>query len=66
MFDVTIVTQSFLYRPHPPARPSQAFGHEITAAEEEGLMQADHDDVEETCTTRRRLTVTTEETDVRG
>jgi hypothetical protein len=63
MFDVAIVTQSFLYRIHPPIRASRAFTHEVTAAEEEGLIRAD--DVEETYTTRRRLPVTAEETDVR-
>ena len=63
MFDVTIVTQSLIYRPHPPARASRAFAHEITAAEEEGLLRAN--DAEETYTTRRRLPVTTEETDIR-
>lgn len=63
MFDVTIVTQSFIYRPRPPARASRAFAHEITAAEEEGLLRAD--DAEETYTTRHRLPVTTEETDIR-
>jgi hypothetical protein len=63
MFDVAIVTQSYLYRIHPPIRASRAFAHEVTAAEEEGLIRAD--DAEETYTTRRRLPVTAEETDVR-
>jgi hypothetical protein len=63
MFDVTIVTQSFIYRPQPRARGSRAFPREVTAPEEEGLMRADS--VEEPYTPRRRLPVTAEETDVR-
>jgi hypothetical protein len=63
MFDVTIVTQSFLYRSHPRVRGSRAFSREVTAPEEEGLIRAD--DVEESYTPRRRLPVTAEETDVR-
>jgi len=57
MFDVTIVAQSFIYRPHP-----RALSREVTAAEEESLMRSD--DVEEPYTPRRRLPVTAEEADV--
>lgn len=62
MFDVAIVTQSFIYRPHPRLSGSRTFSREATAPEEEGLMRAD--DVEEPYTPRRRLPVTAEETDV--
>ncbi|KAI0006122.1 PQ loop repeat-domain-containing protein [Russula compacta] len=48
MFDVTIVTQSFLYRPHSRARGSRTFSREVASAEEEGLMRAD--DIEESYT----------------
>ena len=61
MFDVTIVAQSFIYRPHSRGRESRSFSREVTAAEEESLMQSD--DVEEPYTPRRRLPVTTEEAD---
>ncbi|KAI9509652.1 PQ loop repeat-domain-containing protein [Russula earlei] len=61
MFDVTIVTQSYLYRPEPRTRGPRAFSREVAAAEEEGLMRADS--FEETYTSRRRLPVTAEETD---
>jgi hypothetical protein len=64
MFDVAIVTQSFIYRPHPRLSGSRTFSREITAPEEEGLMRADAGDVEEPYTPRRRLPVTAEETDV--
>ncbi|KAI0306481.1 PQ loop repeat-domain-containing protein [Multifurca ochricompacta] len=64
MFDVTIVTQSFIYRPRPPARGRRTSLQEATAAEEESLMRAD--DVEEVYTPRRRLPVTAEERDVRN
>jgi hypothetical protein len=63
MFDVTIVTQSFIYRPPSRTRASRSFSREVTVAEEEGLLPAD--DVEEPYTPRRRLPVTTEETEVR-
>ena len=62
MFDVTIVAQSFIYRPHPRGRESRSFSREVTAAEEESLMRSD--DVEEPYTPRRRLPVTAEEADV--
>jgi hypothetical protein len=62
MFDVAIVTQFFIYRPHPRARISRSFSHEVTAAEEESLMRSDG--VEEPYTPRRRLPVTAEEADV--
>jgi hypothetical protein len=61
MFDVTIVTQFFIYQPHPRVRGSRAFSREVTAPEEEGLMRAEG--VEEPYTPRRRLPVTAEETD---
>ena len=61
MFDVAIVVQSFIYRPHPRARGSRLFSREETAAEEESLMRPD---VEEPYTPRRRLPVTAEEADV--
>jgi len=63
MFDVTIVTQSFIYRPQSQGRGSRAFSREVTAAEEEGLMRGDS--LEEPYTARRRLPVTAEETDFR-
>lgn len=63
MFDVTIVTQSFIYRPHSRTRGSRTFSREVASGEEEGLMRAD--DIEEPYTPRRRLPVTAEETDVR-
>jgi len=63
MFDVTIVAQSFIYRPHPRARESRSFSREVTAAEEEeSLMRSG--DVEDPYTPRRRLPVTAEEVDV--
>lgn len=65
MFDVFIVAQSFIYRPHPRARESRLFPREVTAAEEESLMRSDG--VEESYTPRRRfphLPVTAEEADV--
>jgi len=62
MFDVTIVTQFFIYRPHPRLSRSRTFSREVSAPEEEGLMRAD--DMEEPYTPRRRLPVTAEETDV--
>ena len=61
MFDVTIVAQSFIYRPHPRTHESRTFSREVTAAEEESLMPSD--DVEEPYTPRRRLPVTAEEAD---
>lgn len=64
MFDVAIVTQSFIYRPHPRLSGSRTFSREVTAPEEEGLMRADASDVEEPYPPRRRLPVTAEETDV--
>jgi len=65
MFDVAIVTQSFIYRPHPRLSGSRTFSREVTAPEEEGLMRTDASDVEveEPYTPRRRLPVTAEETD---
>ncbi|KAI0302134.1 PQ loop repeat-domain-containing protein [Russula brevipes] len=63
MFDVAIVTQSFIYRPPSRTRASRSFSREVTVAEEEGLLRAD--DAEEPYTPRRRLPVTTEETEVR-
>jgi hypothetical protein len=62
MFDVAIVCQSFIYRPHPRAHGSQSFSREVTAEEEESLMRSDG--VEEPYTPRRRLPVTAEEVDV--
>jgi len=62
MFDVTIVTQFFIYRPHPRLSRSRTFSREVSAPEEEGLMRAD--DMEEPYTPRRRLPATAEETDV--
>ncbi len=62
MFDVTIVAQSFIYRPHPRARESRSFSREVTTEEEESLMRSDG--VEEPYTPRRRLPVTAEEGDV--
>jgi hypothetical protein len=62
MFDVTIVAQSFIYRPHPRTHESRSLSREVTAAEEESLMQPD--DVDEPYTSRRRLPVTAEEADV--
>jgi len=64
MFDVTIVTQFFIYRSHPRLGRSRTFSREVSAPEEEGLMRADDNDMEEPYTPRRRLPVTTEETDV--
>jgi len=63
MFDVAIVTQSFIYRPQSQGRGSRAFSREVAAAEEEGLMGGDN--LEESYTARRRLPVTAEETDFR-
>lgn len=61
IFDVAIITQSFIYRPHPRARESRLFPREVTAAEEESLMPSDG---VEPHTPRRRLPVTAEEADV--
>jgi len=63
MFDVTIVTQSFIYRQRPSQRGRRLSTREASIAEEESLMRAD--DVEESYTSRRRLPVTAEETNVR-
>ena len=63
MFDVTIVTQSFIYRPRPLPRGRQLSTQEASIAEEESLIRAD--DLEESYTSRRRLPVTAEETNVR-
>ncbi len=65
MFDVAIVTQSFIYRPHPRVRGSRAFSREVTAPEEEGLMRAENVEEPEPYTPRRRLPVTAEEADLR-
>ncbi|KAI0273727.1 PQ loop repeat-domain-containing protein [Gloeopeniophorella convolvens] len=61
MFDVLIVTQSFIYRPHPSMRGRRTSVHD---AEEEGLMHAD--DVEDPNTPRRRLPTTVEAVDSRN
>ncbi|KAI9466303.1 PQ loop repeat-domain-containing protein [Lactarius psammicola] len=63
MFDVTIVTQSFIYRQRPSPRGRRLSTRSASIAEEESLMRAD--DVEESYTSRRRLPVTAEETNVR-
>jgi hypothetical protein len=63
MFDVTIVTQSFIYRQRPSPRGRRLSTQEVSIAEEESLMRAD--DLEESYTSRRRLPVTAEETNVR-
>ena len=62
MFDVTIVAQSFIYRPNPRLNGSRILSREVIGPEEEGLIRAD--DVEEPYTPRRRLPVTAEETGV--
>ncbi len=63
MFDVTIVTQSFIYRQSRSSRGARLSAHEASIAEEESLIRAD--DVEELYTARRRLPITTEETNDR-
>ncbi|KAF8274926.1 PQ loop repeat-domain-containing protein [Lactarius quietus] len=63
MFDVTIVTQSFIYRQRPSPRGRRISTHDASNAEEESLIRAD--DLEESHTSRRRLPVTAEETNVR-
>jgi hypothetical protein len=65
MFDVTIVTQSFIYRQRPSPRGRRISTHDASIAEEESLIRAD--DLEESYTSpsRRRLPVTAEETNVR-
>ena len=63
MFDVTIITQSFIYRQRPSPRGRRISTHDASIAEEESLIRAD--DLEESYTSRRRLPVTTEETIVR-
>lgn len=63
MFDVTIVTQSYIYRQRPSPRGRRLSTHRTSIAEEESLMRAD--DLEESYTSRRRLPVTAEETNVR-
>ena len=63
MFDVTIVTQSFIYRQRPSPRGRRLSTHDSSIAEEESLIRAD--DLEESYTSRRRLPVTAEETNVR-
>jgi len=63
MFDVTIVTQSFIYRQRPSPRGRRLSTRDASVAEEESLMRAD--DLEESYTSRRRLPVTAEETNVR-
>ncbi|KAH9050680.1 PQ loop repeat-domain-containing protein [Lactarius hengduanensis] len=64
MFDVTIVTQSFIYRQRPSPRGRRLSTRETSSEEEESLIRAD--DVEEPYTSsRRRLPVTAEEANVR-
>jgi hypothetical protein len=63
MFDVTIVTQSFIYRQRPSPRGRRISTHDASIEEEESLIRAD--DVEQSYTSRRRLPVTAEETNVR-
>ena len=64
MFDVTIVTQSFIYRERPLPRGRRRSTHDTFIAEEESLIRAD--DIEESYTSsRRRLPVTAEETSVK-
>ena len=64
MFDMTIVTQSFIYRERPSPRGRRRSTRDASIAEEESLIQAD--DIEESYTSsRRRLPVTAEETNVR-
>ncbi|KAI9446364.1 PQ loop repeat-domain-containing protein [Lactarius indigo] len=64
MFDVTIVTQSFIYRQRPSPRGRRLSTRETSSEEEESLIRAE--DVEEPYTSsRRRLPVTAEETNVR-
>ena len=60
MFDVTIVTQSFLYRPKAHLRGRHA--SRTINEEEEGLLSADATGADETLVSpsRRRLTVPSE------
>ncbi|KAI0065409.1 hypothetical protein BV25DRAFT_1679962 [Artomyces pyxidatus] len=62
VFDVTIVTQSFIYRQPTPRTRRGSVRASTHAEEEEGLMNADLNDVEEPNTPhRRRLTTPAED-----
>jgi len=65
MFDVTIITQSFIYRQRPSPGGRRISTHDASIAEEESLIRADDVEGSYTSGSRRRLPVTAEETNVR-